>query len=160
MKKYKIFWTILLTSKATCGPKKSWHSTSVMYNISGKTGFDQARYTNKNSGSTQSCTSQKGPSQIEIYTASKLADLWAQWRGKPSVLLADAQSRHATQTRTSSNHCKGNVTSLTFTSATKTLKDACATVRMMFYTVFISLIKEMLSKGQNNSLDYKMLFRD
>lgn len=87
-----------LTSKATCHPKKSWHSTSMMYNISGKTGFDQARYTNKNSGTTQLHMSEKCQNQIKIYAASRLASSGEQWRGKPSVLLANTQSRHATQT--------------------------------------------------------------
>lgn len=70
----------------------------MMYNISGKTGFDQARYTNKNSGTTLRCTSEKCQNQIKIYAASRLAYSGEWWRGKPSVLLADTQSRHATQT--------------------------------------------------------------
>lgn len=68
---------------------------AVMYNVSGKTGFDQARYTNKNAGTTLHPMSTTCQDQIEIYVPTGMS---GGEERKASVLLADTQRRHATQT--------------------------------------------------------------
>lgn len=100
-------------------PKKSGHSTSMMYNIFGKTEFNQAGHTNKNLWLSAGCKSEKCQNHKKIFAASKLAYSGEQQRGKPSVLLANTKAHMLRDlAKTSSNHCNEHEAMPAFTGIT------------------------------------------
>lgn len=89
---------MLLTSKATRRPnahdiQHQWCTTFL-----GKQGLTKHDIQTKTLAVRSAARLRICQNQIEIYAPSRLADSGERWRGKPSVLLADTQSRHATQT--------------------------------------------------------------